>query len=53
MKTQRVRQYSLEQVTQFTMLNRVLDPLASHINDCLTRATVSLHSLERGSFAQH
>jgi hypothetical protein len=52
-KTLRVRHYALQQVTQFTMLNRVLDPLASTINDCLRRPTVCLHSLERSYLAAH
>jgi hypothetical protein len=34
------------------MLTKVLDPLASNINDFLRSATVFLHSLERGYFAQ-
>jgi hypothetical protein len=52
LKTLRVRQYSLEQVTQFTMLKKVLDPLPSNINGFLTRATVFLPSLHRGNFAR-
>jgi hypothetical protein len=52
MKTLRVKQYSFEQLRQYTMLKKVLDPLASNINDFLRRATVFLHSLERGYFAQ-
>jgi hypothetical protein len=48
MKTIRVRQYSLIQLTQSKIFNKVLDPLASSINDSLTRAKVFLHSLERG-----
>jgi hypothetical protein len=52
MKTVRVRHYFLKQQTQFTMLNKVLDPPASNNNDFLRRATVFLHSLERDYFAQ-
>jgi hypothetical protein len=36
------RQYSFKQLTEFTMLKRLLDPLASNISDSLTRATVLL-----------
>jgi hypothetical protein len=42
MKSQRGRQYSFQKLTQFTMLNMVLDPLPSTINDCLTCATLLL-----------
>jgi hypothetical protein len=52
METLRGRQYSFEQLTQLTVLNKVLDPLASSINDLLRRATVFLHAVERGSSAQ-
>jgi hypothetical protein len=52
MKTLRVKQYSFEQLRQYTMLKKVLDPLASNINDFLRRATVFLYSLARGYFAQ-
>jgi hypothetical protein len=52
MKTLRGRQYSFKHLPQFKMLNKVLDPLACNINDFLTRATVFLHSLERGYLAQ-
>jgi hypothetical protein len=52
MKMLRDSQYSFNQLTQFKMLNKVLDPLDSNINDFLTRATVFLHSLQRGYFAQ-
>jgi hypothetical protein len=45
-------QCSFKEPTQFTVLNKVLDPLASSINDSLTRDTVLFHSLERCSFAQ-
>jgi hypothetical protein len=34
------------------MIHKVLDTLASNINDFFRRATVFLHSLERGYFAQ-
>jgi hypothetical protein len=52
MKTLRGRQYSFQKLTQYTMLNKVLDPLASNINDLLRKGTVFLHSLQRGYFAQ-
>jgi hypothetical protein len=52
MKTLRDRHFSLKQQTQFTMIHKVLDTLASNINDFFRRATVFLHSLERGYFAQ-
>jgi hypothetical protein len=39
------RQYSFNQLIHFKILNKVLDALASNINDSLTRATVLLHSL--------
>jgi hypothetical protein len=42
MKTLRGRQYSIKQLTQFTVLGKVLDRLASNINDSLTRDTVLL-----------
>jgi hypothetical protein len=42
MRTLRGRQYSFKQLTQFTMLKKVLGCLASNINDSLTRATVLL-----------
>jgi hypothetical protein len=41
-----------KQLTQFTVLNKILDPLASNICDSLTRASVLHHSLERVCFAQ-
>jgi hypothetical protein len=53
MTTMRGRHYSLKQQTQFTMTNKVIDPLAYNINDFLRRATVFLHLLERGFFAQN
>jgi hypothetical protein len=43
-------QYSLKQLTQFTMLNKVLDPLASNINDSLKRTTVILPFISKGLF---
>jgi hypothetical protein len=52
MKTLRSKHYSLKQQIQFTMANKVLDPLASKINDFLKRTTVFLHSLERFYYAQ-
>jgi hypothetical protein len=42
MKTLRGRQNSFQKITQFTMLSKLPDPLASNINDCLTQATLSL-----------
>jgi hypothetical protein len=42
MKTLKNIQYSFKQLTQFTVLNKVLDPLASNINDSLTQATLHL-----------
>jgi hypothetical protein len=42
MKTLRGRQYSFKQQTEFTMLNKVLDPLPSNISDSLTRTTMLL-----------
>jgi hypothetical protein len=52
MKTLRGGQYSFQKLSQYTMLNKVLDPLASNINDLLRKGTVFLHSLQRGYFAQ-
>jgi hypothetical protein len=52
MKTLRGRHYSLKEQTQFTMLNKLLDPHASNINGFLRGAAVVLHSHERGYFAQ-
>jgi hypothetical protein len=51
-ETLRSRHYSLKQQTQFTILNNVLDPLDSNFKDFLSGATILLHSLERGYFAQ-
>jgi hypothetical protein len=42
MKTLRGRQYSFKMLTQFILLNNVLDPLACYINDSLPRGTVLL-----------
>jgi hypothetical protein len=50
--TLRGKHYSLEQQAPFTIINKVLNPLASHIHRFLRRATVFLHSLERGYFAE-
>jgi hypothetical protein len=50
LKTQRVRQYSIQQVTQFIVLNKVLDPLASNTYASLTGETVLLPSIETGLF---
>jgi hypothetical protein len=38
MKTLKVRQHSYQKLTQFTMLNKVQDPLACKVNPSLTRA---------------
>jgi hypothetical protein len=48
LKTLRVRQYSLKQVTQFNMLNKVLDPLACNTYGSLTGETVLLPAIETG-----
>jgi dTDP-4-dehydrorhamnose 3,5-epimerase-like enzyme len=53
MKTLRGRHYSLKQHTQFTILNKVLDPLTSNINDSLTRATVPLPFTWMGWFCKN
>jgi hypothetical protein len=45
LKTLRGRQYSIKQHTQFTMLNKVLDALASNIKDSLIQAHCIFHSL--------
>jgi hypothetical protein len=50
MKTLRGRLYSFKQLTQFTMLNKVLDSLASNINDSLTRGIVLLPIPSKGLF---
>jgi hypothetical protein len=42
MKTLRGRQYSFTQLTQFTMLFKVVDPFLSNINDSLRSSTVIL-----------
>jgi hypothetical protein len=52
METLRGREYTIKQHTQCTMLNIFLSHLASNIYDFLRRATVFLHSIERGCFAQ-
>jgi hypothetical protein len=39
MKTLRGRQYSFKMLTQFKLLNKVLDPLACYINGSLPRGT--------------
>jgi hypothetical protein len=52
MKTLRGKQYYFKEQNDFTMVNKVLEAPASNINDSLTRASVLLHSLERGHFAQ-
>jgi hypothetical protein len=52
MKTMTGRQYSFKQVSQFTMLNNMLDPLPSNMKHFLRSTTIFLHSLERGSLAQ-
>jgi hypothetical protein len=38
MKTLRGRHYSLKQQTQFTMVNKLIDPLSSDINDGLNKS---------------
>jgi hypothetical protein len=52
METLRGRAYCLKQHTQFSNLNMLLNHLASNIICFLRKATVFLHSLERGCFAQ-
>jgi hypothetical protein len=42
MKTLRGRKYSFKEQTQFTIENKVLDPLVSNINDSLTQASLHL-----------
>jgi hypothetical protein len=42
MKTLTVGQRSFQKLSQFTMLNKAQDPLASKINPSLTRAEVLL-----------
>jgi hypothetical protein len=52
METLRGRAYCLKWHTQFSNLNMLLNHLASNINCFLRKATVFLHSLERGCLAQ-
>jgi hypothetical protein len=52
MKTLTVRQHSFQNLTQFSMLNKVQEPLACNINASLTRAAVLLPLLESGDSAQ-
>jgi hypothetical protein len=52
METLRERAYCLKQHTQFSNFNMLLNHLASNINCFLRKATLFLHSLERGCFAQ-
>jgi hypothetical protein len=52
METLSGRAYSLKQHTQFSILNILLNHLASNINGLLKKATVFLHSLERCCIAQ-
>jgi hypothetical protein len=52
MKTLRSRQYSLKQLSQFTMLNKLLGHVASNIHDSLTRATRNLPFACMGYFAK-
>jgi hypothetical protein len=52
METLRGIVYCLKQHTQFSNLNMLLNHLVSNINCVLRKATVFLHSLERGCFAQ-
>jgi hypothetical protein len=50
MKTLRGKQYSFKELTEFTILNKFLDPLPSNIGNCVTRATVLLPFTCRGPF---
>jgi hypothetical protein len=50
MKTLRGTQYSFTQLTQFTMLNKVVDPFLSNINDSLSNSTVLLPIPFRGLY---
>jgi hypothetical protein len=50
LKTLTVRQCSLKQVTQFTMLHKVLDPLACNTYGSLTGETVLLPYIATGLF---
>jgi hypothetical protein len=52
METLRGGAYCLKRHTQFSNLNMLLNHLASNIICFLRKATVFLHSLERGCFAQ-
>jgi hypothetical protein len=52
METLGGRAYSLKQHTQSSIPNMLLNILASNINGFLRKATVFLHSLERGCFVQ-
>jgi hypothetical protein len=52
MKTLTGRQRSFQMLMQFTMLNKVQDPLACNNNASLTTAAVLPPSLERGDSAQ-
>jgi hypothetical protein len=51
-ETLKVRQCSSWKLTQFTMLNKVQDPLACNINPSLLRALVLLLFIEWGDSAQ-
>jgi hypothetical protein len=52
MKTLKVRQRSFQKLTQFTMLNKVQDPLACKVNLLLQEQKCFSHSLERGDSAE-
>jgi hypothetical protein len=52
MKTLTGRQRFFQMLKQFTMLNKVQDPLVCNINASFTKAAVLPHSLERGDSAQ-
>jgi hypothetical protein len=52
MKTLRGRQYSFKMLTQFSLLNNVLDPLACYINGSVQEVQCFFHSLEKDCFAQ-
>jgi hypothetical protein len=52
MKTLKVRQRSFQKLTQFTMLNKVQDPLACKVNLLLQELQCFSHSLEWGDSAQ-
>jgi hypothetical protein len=52
MKMLTIGQRSFQKLTQFTMLNKVQDPLACNINPSLTRAAVLLLLIEWGDSAQ-